>query len=181
MRSNSVLLLTATSLLVTACSSPPRNFAPVLSAVPASEEAYQAQFSACQQDIAAGTNRRSDRAASAVGGAAAGAGASLAAGAAASGTYATMGGAMAALGATVIAAPIALIAGAWGISKIKKSQKERAIKTAMAECLADAGYSVADFRVMSKREVRSLAGVAPAPTWMDDAGEQAELLRPREQ
>jgi hypothetical protein len=72
---------------------------------------------------------------------------------------------MAALGATIIAAPIAAIGGAWGISKIKKTHKERAIKTATSDCLAKSGYAVEGWRVMSKREVRALPPVpAPAKT-----------------
>jgi hypothetical protein len=74
-----------------------------------------------------------------------------------------MGGAMAALGATIIAAPVAAVAGAWGISKIKKTNKERAIKAATADCLARAGYSVEGWRVLSKREVRGLQQVAANP------------------
>jgi hypothetical protein len=74
-----------------------------------------------------------------------------------------MGGAMAALGATIIAAPVAALGGAWGIAKIKKTKKERAIKAATAECLAEAGYSVERWRVMSKREVRELTKPLPNP------------------
>ncbi|QNM82975.1 hypothetical protein H8M03_01005 [Sphingomonas sabuli] len=102
------------------------------------------------------TTRNGSRLASAAGGAAAGAGAAVATGAVMSGTYATMGGAMAALGATVVAAPIAAVLGAWGISKAKKSKKERIIKAATAECLEGAGYAVAEWDALSKSEARAL-------------------------
>ena len=60
--------------------------------------------------------------------------------------------------------PIAGIAGAWGVSKIKKTKKERAIKGAMAECMSEGGYSVDKWRVMSKREVRAIAAETPPAT-----------------
>jgi hypothetical protein len=73
-----------------------------------------------------------------------------------------MVGAMAAATATVILAPIAIVGGAWGVSKIKKTKKEKAIKAATAECMAKSGYAVDKWRVMSKQEVRALP-VATAP------------------
>ena len=57
--------------------------------------------------------------------------------------------------------PVFGLAGAWGISKIKKSKKERRIKAATAECMASHGYSVEKWRVMSKREVRALDAAQP--------------------
>lgn len=170
MTKKSIFIAAAGAVLVGGCSSKPRNFAPVLSAAPIDEQAYEVQWHSCRAEVAAGTNRKGDYVASAAGGVAAGAGATVVAGAAASGTYATMGGAMAALGATVIAAPIAAIGGAWAISKMKKTKKERAIKAAMADCLAERGYSVADWRVMSKREVRSMAPAASATVAADTRG-----------
>ena len=76
-------------------------------------------------------------------------------------TWMVRDAAAAALGATIIAAPIALVGGAWGISKIKKNRKEKAIKAATAECMAGAGYQVSDWRVLSKREARTLDATAP--------------------
>lgn len=152
-----IAAVTAAAVALAGCSSKPRNFAPVLGAEPSDSKLYEAQWLACREQVAASTKHGSDRGASALGGVAAGAGGAAAVGAATAGTYATYAGAAAALGATIIAAPIALVGGAWGISKIKKTKKERAIKAATAECLAKAGYSVDKWRVMSKREVRALA------------------------
>jgi hypothetical protein len=178
MRSDLVVILTATAVVLAGCSSKPRNFAPVLAAAPTDATNYEAQWLACREQVAASIKAGSGRAASTAGGVAAGAGGAAAVGAATAGTYATMGGAMAALVATIIAAPIAAIGGAWGISKIKKTKKERAIKAATAECLARAGYSVESWRVMKKREVHALPAAstgttAPAPTAPATAGEAA--------
>lgn len=160
MGKHSFLLVAAGVLILAGCSSKPRNFAPVLGAGPNDAKTYETQWLSCREEVAASVKAGADRHASAVGGVAAGAGGAAAMGAATAGTYATMGTAMAALGATIIMAPIAAIGGAWGISKIKKTKKERAIKAVTADCLAKAGYTVQDWRVMSKREVRALP---PAP------------------
>ena len=160
MGSNVLVTVTAAAVLLAGCSSKPRNFAPVLGAAPTDAKLYEAQWLTCREQVAMQTKSGSGRAASAAGGVAAGAAGATAVGAATAGTYATYAGAAAAIGATMIAAPIALIGGAWGISKIKKTKKERRIKAATADCLSKAGYAVQDWRVMKKREVRALP---PAP------------------
>ena len=167
MASRGIWAVTAAALLVAGCSSKPRNFAPVLTTAPTDAQAYEAQWLTCREQVRVSTKNGSERGASAIGGVAAGAGGAAAVGAATAGTYATYAGAAAAIGATMIAAPPALVGGAWGISKIRKTKKERTIKAATAECLAKAGYSVDKWRVMKKSEVRALtpapaAGAAPA-------------------
>jgi hypothetical protein len=162
MRKSEAFLVLATALACTGCSSRPRSFAPRLAAPAPDQQAYDAAWKHCRADVAARTDQRSGRIASAAVGAATGAGASVAVGAAAAGTYATYGGAAAALGATIIAAPIALVGGAWGISKIKKNRKEKAVKAATSECMAAAGYKVDDWRVLSKMEAQALDAEVPA-------------------
>lgn len=163
MRRHAAFVLFAGSLAFSACSSRPRSFAPQLAAAPSDPQRFDAAWKQCRADVAARTDQRSGRIASAAVGAATGAGATAAVGAAAAGTYATYGGAFAALGATMIAAPIGLIGGAWGISKIKKNKKEKAIKLATTECIKAAGYDVADWRVMSKKEARALDAASARP------------------
>lgn len=151
-----VLIVVAAALVLSGCSSRPRNFAPVLAAAPADQQAYEARLQTCRERLAARMDR-SGRLASAAAGTAIGVGAGYAAGAAtAAGTAGTIGAAGAAAAAAVMVLPIAGVAGAWGLSKIKKTKKERAIKAAMAECLSEGGYSVEKWRVMSKRKVRAL-------------------------
>lgn len=156
MTNKPLIVLSICVVALGGCSSRPRNFAPVPGAAPADSKSYEAHWLECREQIAAAASKGSGRLASAGGGAALGAGAGVAASAAASGTYASFGAAAAA-GAMVIAAvPVFGLAGAWGVSKIKKTRKERAIKTATAECMSRNGYSVEKWRVMSKREVRAL-------------------------
>lgn len=160
MRQHTAFLVLAFALACSACSSRPRSFAPDLAAPPADPQQFDAAWKQCRAEVAARTDQRSGRLVSGVAGAAAGAGTVAAVGAATAGTYATYGGAAAALGATIIAAPVALIGGAWGISKIKKNKKEKAIKHATAECMAAAGHPVHDWRALSKKEARAIDAAA---------------------
>ena len=163
MLKKSVLIVMAGAVALSGCSSKPRNFDPVLAAAPADQQAYEAKLQTCRERLAARMDR-SGRLASAAAGTAVGVGAGYAAGAAtAAGTAGTIGAAGAAAAAAVMVLPIAGLAGAWGVSKIKKTKKERAIKNAMAECLSEGGYSVEQWRVMSKREVRALAPQSETP------------------
>ena len=54
--------------------------------------------------------------------------------------------------------PFAIVGGAWGMAKIKRAKKERAIKTAMTGCLQQRGYQVAGWSRAAKKPVI----VAPA-------------------
>ena len=155
MKRHALLWAAAGAVILTGCSSKPRNFAPVMAAPPADAQVYEAQWLACREQVAATAKNGSGRLASAAGGAVAGVGGVAAVGTTA-GASAGMVGAMAAATATVILAPIAIVGGAWGVSKIKKTKKEKAIKSATADCMAKAGYSVEKWRVMTKREVRAL-------------------------
>ena len=163
------------AVLLAGCSSRPRNFAPQLSAAPANETAYETVLQECRAQAAASVGKNAGRLGSAAGGAAIGAGTGVAAGAAAgsAASSAMFASAAAAAAAMVVVAPVAAIAGAWGISKIKKNKKERTIKAAMTECLAKSGYSVGSWRVMSRQEVRSLKQKSSAATSAGDAGSAA--------
>ena len=155
-----IMMATAGAVALSGCSSRPRQFAPVLAAVPTDQAAYDAQLRTCRERIA-GRLDGSGRLASAAGGTAVGLGAGYAAGAAtAAGTAGTMGGAVAAGVMAVTILPFAGLAGAWGVSKIKKTKKERAIKAAMAECLSEGGYSVSRWDALSKREVRAMTAAS---------------------
>jgi hypothetical protein len=163
MNNKPLVLVGICAIALGGCSSRPRNFAPVLAAAPADARSYESHWLDCREQVAAATSKGSGRLASAGGGAVAGAGAGVAASAAASGaTYGTFGAAAVAGAAMIAVVPVFGLAGAWGISKIKKSKKERTIKAATAECMARNGYSVAKWRVMSKREVRALEAAQPA-------------------
>ena len=88
-------------------------------------------------------------------------GATLAAGAAAASSAGLYGG-MAIASATVVLLPFALIGGAWGMSKIKRSAKEKAVKTAMAGCLQERGFTVAGW-TKARKAPKLVVADAKAP------------------
>ena len=126
---------------VQGCSSRPREFTPQLTAAAASQAAFDAAYAECQTLFVAGKLDASGRSGSGAVGAAAG----VATAAVGTGTAVAVGGyaGLAAMSATVVLLPFAILGGAWGMSKMKRSKKERAIKTALGGCLAERGYQVA--------------------------------------
>ena len=138
-------------LALQACSSRPREFTPSLAVVPASQEQFDAAYADCHQLLVAGRLDASGRRGSALGGAAAGAGTAAVGGAAAAAAGGYAG--LAAASATIVLLPFAIVGGAWGMSKMKRARKERAIKAAMEGCLHDHGYEVAGWSKSLKQPV----------------------------
>jgi hypothetical protein len=68
------------------------------------------------------------------------------------GTYGTMAAASAAMAASAVMLPVVGVAAAWGVARAQKAKKERAVKSAMALCLSEGGYDVADWKVAKKRK-----------------------------
>src|SRR6476469_7847345 len=128
-------------LTLEACSSRPREFTPSLAAAPASQAEFDAAYATCHDLLVAGKLDMSGSAGSAATGVAAGAGTAAVGGA----TAAAVGGyaGLAAASATIVLLPFAIVGGAWGMSKMKRAKKERAIKTALSGCLHERGYQVA--------------------------------------
>ncbi len=138
-------------LALQACSSRPREFAPNLATAPASQPEFDAAYAQCQQLLVDGKLNSSGRGSSAVAGAGAGAGTAAVGGTAAAvaGGY----GGLAVASATIVLLPFAVLGGAWGMSRMKRAKKERAIKTALEGCLSERGYEVAGWTKASKRPV----------------------------
>lgn len=124
-----------------ACSSRPRDFTPTLASPAVSEAGFEAAYATCRQLLVAGKLDSSGRSSSLAGGAGAGAGTAAVGGTAAA--VAGGWGGVALASATVVLLPFAVIGGAWGMSRMKRSRKERAIKTAMEGCLHERGFEVA--------------------------------------
>uniref|UniRef100_UPI0018149B37 hypothetical protein n=1 Tax=Sphingomonas sp. TaxID=28214 RepID=UPI0018149B37 len=70
------------------------------------------------------------------------AGAGVLAGGATAASSAGMFAGAAIASATVIAIPFVALGSAWGMSKIKRSKKEKAIQMAMAGCLDQRGHKI---------------------------------------
>ena len=115
----------AIALTVQGCSSRPRDFNPTLAAPAASQTDFDGAYATCRQLLVEGKLDASGRSGSAGAGAAAGATTAVAGGALASaGGYAGL----AAASATIVLLPFAIVGGAWGMAKMKRARKERAIK-----------------------------------------------------
>ena len=141
MKNKLTILLMVACLSLQGCSSRPREFAPTLAAPPASPSEFDSVYATCRQLLVAGKLDSSGRAGSAGAGTAAGAATAVAGGAAASSMVPAVGAALAS--ATVVLLPFVALGGAWGMAKMKRAKKEKAIKTAMVGCLQERGYQVA--------------------------------------
>ena len=131
------------SLVLTACSSRPREFTPTLGMAPADQAKFDAAYADCKQLYVTGKLDRNGRLASGSAGVAAG-GAIGAAGTAPA-TSAGLYGGMAVATATIVLLPVAIVGGALGMAKIKRHKKEKAIQQVMGGCLLDRGYEVASW------------------------------------
>lgn len=145
----SLFAVTAAALILAGCSSRPREFTPTLAVPSANQAQFDPAYAECQQLLVAGKLDSSGRSSSAGAGAPAGAATAAAGGtaAAAAGGYAGL----AAASATIVLLPFAILGGAWGMSRMKRAQKERTIKTAMTGCLAERGYQVAGWSKAVKK------------------------------
>jgi hypothetical protein len=164
-------LLAAVSvcLLLDACSSRPREFTPTLGAAPADQVKFDAAYADCKQLFVTGKLDSQGRLGSGGAGLAAGGAVGVAGGAAAA--SAGLYGGMAVMSATLVLMPVALIGGAWGMAKIKRKHKEKAVQQAMSGCLRERGYEVASWQKASKAKPAARASVAEAvPQSLQDKG-----------
>lgn len=157
---SSIALALAAALLLEACSSRPREFTPSLATVPADQAKFEQTIAECHDMLIAGKLDSSGRLAS--GGAGAATGLAVGAAGSAAATGAGFYGGMAVLSATLVAMPFAIVGGAWGMSKIKRHKKEKAIRLAMTGCLHERGYDVADWQRAPKKKKTKLPS-SPKP------------------
>jgi len=131
------------SLVLTACSSRPREFTPTLGMAPADQAKFDAAYADCKQLYVTSKLDRNGRLAS--GGAGVAAGGAIGAAGTAAATSAGLYGGMAVATATIVLLPVAIVGGALGMAKIKRHKKEKAIQQVMGGCLLDRGYEVASW------------------------------------
>ena len=158
MKRQTVAGLIVACLVLEACSSRPREFAPQLANPAANQAEFDTAYATCKQLLVEGKLDKSGRAGSAAAGAGAGAGTAAVGAATATAVGGWSGVALAS--ATVVLLPFAVLGGAWGMSRAKRAEKEHAIKTALQGCLHDRGYEVASW---SKAQKAKPAG-SPAPS-----------------
>jgi len=136
------------AVLLSACSSRPREFTPELGVVPTDQGKFDAAYAECRQLFVTGKLDSNGRLGSGGAGAAAGGVVGVAGTAAA--TSAGLYGGMAVMSATLVLMPVAIVGGAIGMAKIKRHKKEKAIQRAMGGCLHDRGYEVANWQKAPK-------------------------------
>jgi hypothetical protein len=135
---------------LSACSSRPRQFAPTLAAAPADQTRFAADYETCRVLVANGQRSGFGATAASAGvGTAAGVGVGVAM---AGGTYGSVAAATAAAATTIILMPVVGVIGAWGIAKRSKLKKEKEVKAATQLCLAENGYTVADWKHDKKQK-----------------------------
>jgi hypothetical protein len=152
---NQLAAAIALIMIVEGCSSRPREFTPTLGKASVDQAKLADTVATCRQLLVAGKLDSSGRLAS--GGAGAVAGTAVGVAGTAAATSAGLWGGMAVASATIVALPFAIVGGAWGMAKIKRHKKEKAIQTAMAGCLHDHGYDVAGWQRAPKKRA-----IAPA-------------------
>lgn len=158
--------LTATALLLGACSSRPRQFVATVNPPAADEAAYQRDFATC--DALARKGYKSDfkaLALSTAGGTAVGFGVGVAATSIAATSAITAGG-IGGIG-TGLAAGVTAGTGAllivglpvgFGISRAIRGGREKRLKRSLSACLGEYGYTVADWsRVKKPKKITSTA------------------------
>ncbi len=162
MRNKSILCAVAVSLTLSGCSSRPREFAPELATPPASSSALNALVAECRQLLVSGKLDRNGRTGSGAAGAAAGGAVAVAGGAAASSAGLAGGAALAS--ATVVLLPFVVLGGAWGMAKMKRAKKERAINTSMAGCLEERGHHVNGWEKTGRKVPKAVIKTGTAPS-----------------
>ena len=143
----------AAALIVSGCSSRPREFRPTLAQAMTNQAALDAAHAECRQLLVAGKLDQNGRSASLGAGAAAGA-TTAAVGGATAAAVAGYGG-LAVASATIVLLPFAVVGGAVGMAKAKRAKKEKAIKTALTGCLQVRGLHVSGW----ERERRTRAAL----------------------
>ena len=151
MQNKSIAWAAIAGLTVAGCSSRPREFNPVLASPSANQAEFDAAYATCQQLFVQGKLNSTGRAGSA--GAGVAAGATTAAVGSTVATAAAGYAGMAVAAATVVLLPFAVLGGAWGMSRMKRAKKERAIKIAMEGCLDERGYRVAGWSTAEKKPI----------------------------
>lgn len=161
--------LSVTALLVSGCSTRPRQFAPTLKTPASDQAAYDRDYQTCQALVGKGYKSNFKATALKLGvGAAAGfagaAAASAVAIASTTPTLATLGlnTTAAGIGAASIALPVIGIGVGFGVSRAIRSGREKRVKAALATCLGEYGHSVDSWTLVKKP--KNIKGQKSVPT-----------------
>lgn len=154
-------LFLATALMLGGCvSSNPRAYAPIVQPLPNDQAAFEADFSACASAVAAGErNFRSSGSAVAVGAVGTVATVQVLGGVA---SAAAVGGS-AALVATGVGLIVAVPLATYALSSSRRAKNEREVQSAMTECLAQRGHTIASWTRVSRGDATTLTVTPTRP------------------
>ena len=148
-----ICAIAGASVLVSGCSTRPRNFTVELAAPVVNRMAFEGDFRTCQTLVRQGRKAGFKNAATglAVGSGAVGAG--LAVGSmTAGGVYSGYGAAGAAAGAALMATTAVIGIAGFGLTRLIRGGKERKYKRVMDDCLTEYGYSVDSWAKVNKKD-----------------------------
>lgn len=147
-KTTTVCSLAAFSLVISGCSTKPRNFTAALAAPVTSRTSFESEYRTCQNLVASG--RTKDFKAGAAQVLAAGAGA-IGGGIAIAGLG--IGGTLSGAGMAAAAAmPVVGVLAGFGVARAIRGGRERKFKRLMSNCLSEYGYNVASWSKLHKRE-----------------------------
>ena len=150
---HNICALVGVAMLISGCSTRPRNFTAELRAPVPDRAAFENEFRTCQTLVRQGRKAGFKNAATglAVGSGAVGAG--LAVGSmTAGGVYSGYGAAGAAAGAALMATTAVIGIAGFGLTRLIRGGKERKYKRTMDACLTEYGYSVDSWAKVNKKD-----------------------------
>jgi len=169
-----ICAILAASILVTGCSTRPRNFAASVSTPVADHTAFESDYRTC--DTLVKNGRKTGFRDAAITGLATG-GATVGAGALAVASGGGVNIATGAVSTSFAAMPFVGILAGFGVSRAIRGGKEKKLKLAMADCLAEYGYSVNGWTKLKRREDAAQA----AANWIaTDSDENSQVIVPSE-
>ena len=149
---HNICALVGVAMLISGCSTRPRNFTAELRAPVPDRAAFENEFRTCQTLVRQGHKSGFKDAATglAVGSGAVGAGLAVAS-MTAGGVYSSYGAAGAAAGAALMATTAVVGIAGFGLTRLIRGGKERKYKRTMDACLTEYGYSVDSWAKVNKK------------------------------
>ena len=162
---HNICALVGVAMLISGCSTRPRNFTAELRAPVPDRAAFENEFRTCQTLVRQGHKSGFKDAATglAVGSGAVGAGLAVAS-MTAGGVYSSYGAAGAAAGAALMATTAVVGIAGFGLTRLIRGGKERKYKRTMDACLTEYGYSVDSWAKVNKKDDAAKIAAAKANT-----------------
>lgn len=170
-----ICAILAASILVTGCSTRPRNFAASVSTPGADHTAFESDYRTCDTLVRSG--RKTGFRDAAITGLATG-GATVGAGALAVASGGGVNIATGAVSTSFAAMPFVGILAGFGVSRAIRGGKEKKQKQAMADCLAEYGYTVDGWTKLKKRDDAAQAAARHLTTEQDADSPQDDHSEP---